>query len=107
MSFSASLDKRVIPQLRSTVSDEWGGQVDAWINLIPGDGKMWAGIKDLQGRDFFAASAVNSEVTTRITCRIRTDITPAMRILHGSTVYEVMYVMYERDRETRLMCKRV
>lgn len=54
---------------------------------------VWAAVEPLSAREFIAAQAVSSQVTTRITIRFRDDVTPKMRAVHGSTVYDITGVL--------------
>lgn len=49
----------------------------------------WAAIEPLRGNEFFAAQQVQSEATSKITLRYVAGITPDMRIVHGSRIYEI------------------
>lgn len=64
--------------------------VDVWAN-VP------AAIEPLSAREFIAASAVQSEVTTRITIRYRAGVTAAMRILHNDCIYNIQGVLADPD----------
>lgn len=66
-----------------------------------------AEILGLSGREFFAAQQVNSEITTKIKIRHRAGILPTMRVLHGSTVYQLAAPALDptgRGEELHLLC---
>lgn len=68
-----------------------------------------ASIEPVIGREYFAAAQVQSKVDTKIRCRYQsgiTAITAAMRVLHGSTVYniEAAINVENRNREWLLYC---
>jgi SPP1 family predicted phage head-tail adaptor len=74
--------------------DEAGQPALTWENLISsGDGKVWANIKHLSGLEAIKANAETSVVLTSIRIRRRTDVTPAMRVHYGSTVYEIKAIL--------------
>ena len=107
MSLSARLSKRIIIQVLGDGQDAIGQPIEAWSNLIAdGDGKCWAEIKDISGKEFIAADAENAKVTTRITIRYRAGITAEMRVLHGVDVYNVLAVLGQENRTLLLMCER-
>jgi SPP1 family predicted phage head-tail adaptor len=99
---SYTLDKRITFQSPNLTPDECGQLNGAWVN----GSSMFASIIDISGREY-VTSAENNEVTTKIVIRYRPGITPAMRILHGATVYHVEAVLNQFDRFLMLMCKRM
>lgn len=50
-------------------------------------------IQPLSGRELVAAQAVQSKVSTRIRSRSITGLEAAMRVVHGSTVYNIEAVV--------------
>lgn len=61
----------------------------------------------MTGREYIAAAAVQSEVTTRIRLRYRPGITSADRVSHDGKVYGITSVIDHRSdrRELILMCR--
>ena len=59
--------------------------------------KIWASIEPLSARDFIQSSALQSQVTTRITIRFRAGVNASMRIVHKGRVYNVTGVLADRD----------
>jgi SPP1 family predicted phage head-tail adaptor len=107
MSLAARLNKRVLLQVRGPARDAAGEQVDAWVNVITeGDGKLWAEVRDVSGREFVAAGATQNSVTTTITMRHRPGVLPAMRVLYGANIYNVEAVLGQDGRQIQLMCSR-
>lgn len=99
------LNKRVIIQTRTTTDDEAGQPVISWSNLVAGDGKVWADVRDQSGREYMESGAVQSAVITKITIRKRSGLKAEMRILHGDAVYSIDAVIEQRD-SLLLMCRR-
>lgn len=58
---------------------------------------VWAAIEPLSAREFVQSAATQSQVTARITIRHRPGIAPSMRILHGTTVYNIAGVLADKD----------
>lgn len=107
MSLASRLNKRIVIQRQSTAQDAAGQPIDTWTNVIAdGDGKCWAEVKDISGREFVSGGAEQSSVTTRITIRYRPGISPALRVLHGADVYNVVAVLGQDGRTLQLMCTR-
>jgi SPP1 family predicted phage head-tail adaptor len=89
---------------KSSTRDSLNKKIGAWTNVLPGDGKMWARITDITGRQFVTAGATQNAVQTEIVIRRRAGVVPSMRVLHGAVVYDIQAVL-ERDRQWLvLMC---
>lgn len=107
MSLAARLNKRITLQQRSIVKDAAGQEINDWSNVDAyGDGKCWAEIKDISGKEFVSGTAEQSPVTTRITIRYRPSLSSALRVLYGSDVYDVLAVLGQDGRTLQLMCTR-
>jgi SPP1 family predicted phage head-tail adaptor len=105
MSLAARLNNRITIQQQGVEQDATGQVIDNWANLIPdGDGKCWAEVKDISGKEFISGTAEQSSVTTRITIRYRPDVSNMMRVLHGTDVYDVVAVLRQDGRTLQLMC---
>jgi SPP1 family predicted phage head-tail adaptor len=96
-------NKRIRIQQRGAGVDEAGQPIDAWTDVC----QVWADIRDISGREFVAAGAERAEVTTRIRIWRRGDISRAMRVLHGATVYDIKAPLDEGGDTTLLMCTKV
>jgi SPP1 family predicted phage head-tail adaptor len=106
MSSAFALDKQVTLQAKSAERDALNKPINAWVNVLPGTGKMWAWIKDISGRQFVAAGGTQNPVQTEIGIRRRAGVLPSMRILHGGFAYDIEAVL-EHDRHWLiLMCKK-
>jgi SPP1 family predicted phage head-tail adaptor len=89
--------------------DEYGQPIDNPITVAT----IWAGIEPLSGREFFAAKAVNAEVTTRIPIRWRPGIDRTMIVQYKEkgqpkfAEFEILYTINPefRNEELQLMCK--
>jgi SPP1 family predicted phage head-tail adaptor len=79
-----SLQKPVKTQNPST-----GAVVNSWQETA----KLWAEVAPLSAREFVAAQATQSEVTTRITIRFRSDVTPKHRIVYAGKIYNIEGVL--------------
>lgn len=108
MNLALRLDKRVLIQVHGAGRDAAGQPLPAaWVNLLAdGDGKVWAGIRDISGREFAAAGATQNQVLSTITIRYRAGIEAKMRILHGSLVYNIEAVLGQDGRTLALMCSK-
>jgi SPP1 family predicted phage head-tail adaptor len=106
MTNAFALDKQVVLQAKSADRDALNKPINAWVNVLPGDGWMWASVKDVTGRQYVGAGATQNPVQTEIYIRRRAGVLPSMRILHGGFVYDIEAVL-ERDQHwLTLMCKK-
>jgi SPP1 family predicted phage head-tail adaptor len=78
-----------------------GQPITEWVDIGPA---VWADIRDVSGREFVAAGAERSEVTTKIYIWRRSDVTAAMRVLRGEVAYAVKAVLDAGQSDTLLMC---
>lgn len=91
------LQSRVTIKRHVTGQDEIGQPVDTWEDVAT----VWANIRNLRGAEAIRADKEVSTVQTSIRIRKRTDVTAAMRVVYGSTTYEIKAVLpdeVERDK---------
>jgi len=74
------LDTRMILQRKVESRDSVGGVSWAWEDVA----EMWAEVRGLQGREFFAAQQVNATATHQVTIRYRAGVTANMRFVEKS-----------------------
>ena len=100
---AGKLDQRVTLERQSRVLGPLGQPVNAWAPLT----MVWAAVEPLVGREYLAAGAMQSQVTTRITMRYRPGITAQDRVIHDGKTYGIVSVIDVRSqgRELVLMCK--
>lgn len=69
---------------------------------------VWASIDTLRGRELIEAQAVQSRLEVRIRLRYRAGLTAAMRIVHGTDIYNIEAVIDREQQhvELELMCSR-
>lgn len=101
------LNKRITIQSPATGQDENGEPLTGWTNFVTeGDGKVWASIVDVSGREYVAAGGMQNSAQTKITIRYSAGIVPSMRVVHGSDAYNVESVLGQDGRSLLLMCSR-
>nr|WP_308428267.1 phage head closure protein [Pigmentiphaga litoralis] len=89
------MNRRITIQRRGSDLDGWNQpQPDSWSDVAT----LWASIRTMNGREFAAADRDASSVTASIRLRYRTDLTAGMRVLHGSTIYNVTAVLPDELR---------
>ena len=66
---------------------------------------VWASLKPIAGREFYAAEQHESEVTHNIGCRYRAGLETEMRILLGSRIFRIIAIIDWENRHERLQIK--
>ena len=101
---AGDLRNRVIIQNKSVTRDGYGAEVISWVTHAT----VWAAIEPLRGREWLETRMVQADVDTRIRIRYLSTVTPSMRVLWGTRVFEIVSPpihVQERRRETHLMCR--
>ena len=107
MTMVSRLNKRVLLQQPVAGKDASGAPAQAWQNVIStGDGKLWAGVRDLTGRQFVAAGGTQNAVQTEIEIRYRPGVAAKMRVIHGANIYDIEAVLDQKGKSLLLMCSK-
>lgn len=98
------LRHRIAIESKTITRDAFGGVIETW-GAFASD--VPAEIVPLSGREFVAAQAMQSLVTTRMTIREIPGVLPAMRVSHGSQLYNIRAVLPDPTlaRHITLMCE--
>jgi SPP1 family predicted phage head-tail adaptor len=102
------LNALVVIQRPAAGQDSAGQPNVGFVNLdAAGDGSTWAQIRHLNGLETLRAGAAPSVVRASIRIRYRTDVTARMRVVYGSTVYEIKAVLPDEERKQHvdLVCE--
>lgn len=76
------------------IQDPSTGEVSrAWVLVS----EPWAAIEPMSGREFIAAAAVQSKVTTRITISYRPGLSAGMRVVHNGKIYNIEATLTDKD----------
>lgn len=86
---SGAMRHSVTIEEQTKTQDSTGSIVVSWSEFAA----VRAAIEPISGREFFSASQVQSSVTTRIRIRYLADVTPKMRVIHGSDTYDIEAVL--------------
>jgi SPP1 family predicted phage head-tail adaptor len=84
-----SLNRQVIIKQPAAVQDAAGQPIPTWTTLAT----VWADIRSLNGLETIKGGAETAIGKASIRIRYRTDVTAAMRVVHGSTTYEIKAVL--------------
>ena len=100
---AGDLDQRVTVERYTSTEDELGQPIQSWAPLFT----CWAAVEPLVGREYLAAMAAQSEVTTRITMRYMPGVTPDLKVTHDGKQYEIESVIDTNSQgvELVLMCR--
>ena len=81
----ASLNKRITLQELKLSINENGFEVEEWIDYK----RVWAGVSNLHGREYFDAAAIQMENTVKFTIRYLPGIDTSMRIVFKDKNYNI------------------
>ena len=100
---SGRLDQRITIERVTYTQTGTGDVIETWSLLA----EVWAAVEPLNGREYFAANAVQSETTTRIRLRYLADLNVVDRINHEGTLYNINSIINppSGDAELVLMCR--
>lgn len=96
MTHPGDLNQRVTIQAPGATVDALGQRVPGWADVCT----LWADVRQPSGLQQVRGDAVLSRVRASIRVRQRSDITPAMRAVHGAAVYDIKAVL--PDNKTRM-----
>jgi SPP1 family predicted phage head-tail adaptor len=90
---------RITFQLANIIEDELGQQLKEWIDFKT----VWCMIRTMQGREYIAASATQSENTVRFVIRYTKDIDYNNRILYQGRVFEIIAPPINDDEQNETL----
>lgn len=85
------LNRRVVIQQRLAAENELGERVSGWQTVDT----VWANVINKSGLETVRNEMDMSVVSASIRIRYRTGITAGMRVLDGSTVYDIQAVLLD------------
>jgi len=107
MTIAFRLNKRVALQEKVKGKTPSGAPTEVWETFIKtGDGKIWAGKRELTGRQYLAAGGTQNSVQVEWEIRRRSGVIPSMRIVHGADLYDIEAVLEQQDGSLKLMCSK-
>ncbi len=100
------LRHRLIIQAERATGDGGGGQSGPWADPVT-VATVWGRVEPLTGGERLRALRLEGRLSHRVVIRHRAGITPAMRIVFGSRVFNIRAVIdrEERDRFLELLCE--
>ena len=95
-----ALRQRMRLEQQIRVSDSAGGAVVTW-TLI---GEVWGSLDPLSGSEGVDSGAIQGRVTHEIWLRYRGGVTPGMRLVLGSRIFDVQSAVDMGERHRHLRC---
>ena len=78
-------NKRIAIRKFTTTLNENGFEIQEWSDYST----VWASVSNLNGREYFAAQAVQAEKTVKFTIRFNKNINESMRIIFEGNNYDI------------------
>lgn len=102
---AGKLRHKILIETKSNSIDSYGAVTETWSTYAT----VWGSIEPLNGREYFEAGKVSSEVTAVIKTRYVSGVLPLMRAKFGTRIYSIVSVINinELNKELQLMCKEV
>lgn len=98
---AGQLNHRVTIQSRGATVDAVGQPVEAWNTFAV----VWANVKFQRGLESLKADSTTSVARASIRIRYRGDIDTSMRVLQGSTVFNIISVLPQKPDYVDLACE--
>lgn len=94
---------RVTVERATMTQDDYGQPIEGWGAV----GAFAASVEPINGQEYLAAAAAQSEAAAKIRMRFHPDIASTDRMTHNGTAYDIMSVINPemRNEELVLMCK--
>ena len=98
-----TLRHRIKIQAYNASRDSFGSEVPEWVDVTT----VWASMTPVSGKEYMASSQMRAEVTTKIGIRYQQGVTPKMRVVCGTRIFDIISVLNleERNIELQLLCK--
>lgn len=94
------IEHQPAPQTRNGL----GEVTTPWVELAT----VWAAVEPLTGSEAIQQAREEAQVSHRVRIRRRTDVTPAMRVVYGAKVFNILAVLdANKPGETQLACREV
>mgnify|MGYP000022199681 CR=1 FL=1 len=94
------LSERVILQRRVVVQDAYGQSTITWTAIAT----VWARVRAVSGREFFAAGQVQQEQTVKVLVRYRTDLDATCRLMWQGRAHDITGIVPIGREWVEIMC---
>jgi SPP1 family predicted phage head-tail adaptor len=94
------LRQRVRLEMATSTPDGGGGAAESWALVA----EVWAAVRPLAGQERMEADAIAVRVTHEMFIRYRTGVTPALRFVLGSRIFDIRAALDVDERQRWLKC---
>lgn len=100
-----SLKHRITFQKLEQTKNEFGEMLGQWSDFKT----VWADVRPVSGRQFFAAKQINNEISHNIYIRYNSELLPNMRIKYKERTFDILYLMNvnEENKLMQIYCKEI
>jgi len=95
---AGTLNNKVTIQQQASTQDDWGQPLNTWTDIAT----VWADIRHQSGIETIKADSPVSVVKASIRIRYRTGVDAGMRVLHGTTAYNINAVLPDVSKKQYL-----
>ena len=96
---SGRLTKKITIQKVTETKTGSGATTESWSDYI----KTFASVEPLNGREFFAAQAVQAEESVKFRIRYQSGINTKMRIFYNDRIFDIQSVINTAERNDELI----
>lgn len=97
------LREQITIEQRSTTPDAIGQPTESWSTVAT----VWANIRHISGLEAIKAGATTAVVKASIRIRYLDSLNAGMRVVHGTTVYQIESVLPAPPIHVDLVCEKV
>lgn len=99
-----NLKHKITLQSYSETQNDFGEVIKGWVDFKA----AYASIIPMSAKEYFNGG-VQAEATHKVECRYLKDITPKMRVLYGTRVFDITSVINirEENKTLQLICTEV
>ena len=112
------MKQRIIIQSFIAIKDSWNQPIETWLPILDLDdpaydaeavkaASVWADVHPLNGKELWAARAVQADVEGRITIRYNPDLKATDRVIYQGRVLEILSFFHPKEdkRTTQILYK--
>jgi len=92
---AGDMDQKIKIQKKTITRADTGEAIETWSDFA----SVWARVKDFRGREFFAAQAEQSEITTSFLIYHIDGLTYDMRVSYNGDYYDIEQIIRMTRRE--------
>jgi SPP1 family predicted phage head-tail adaptor len=99
---AGTLRHRITIQEVTETPDSAGEPTESWSAFKT----VWASVEPLRGRELLRAQQIHADASYKITIRHLSGVTPKMRVLWGSRIFDIHAapVTDSRDQKIEMLC---